>query len=615
MSAADTTLNRLRANSWIVPLALGLVVMAAPLWGSATFIRQSLVIAVLALLVSGLNLAWGYGGELAVSQVAMYAAGAYVTGYLAMKGHDMAFSLVVSLLVVTVLGFIVALPSLRLSGWGLAMASFFLVFLIPTFVDMFPTFTGGQTGLLGIPDPILFGQPLGPEAFYVLVIGCAIVWLALMRNLVVGRHGVALQVMRDSPVLAQSLGYGITRLKVTLYVLGAVPAGIAGWLYAYLDRYVSPDYFSFNLVVLFVAASVLGGMRTIYGAVVGVTVIQVVTSEVEVFGRYAFIAFGLLLIVGGIVFGGRFYSRVRHTFQQWIRPAYTARTAGNGDVDLSVAGLTLEVDGIEKSFGAVRALGGVSVTAQAGKITALIGANGSGKTTLLNVISGYYAGDAGHVALDGQVVPVNRPAAAARAGIARTFQTPIMPMSVSVLEAVAAARYRRSYVGTVGAMLRLPAYRRAMTTDIGDARAWIDKVGLGSVANSEADQLPLGSRRLVEVARALTGKPSVLLLDEPASGLESHEVTNLGNLLVSLRDAGATILLVEHNFELITRVADDVYVLDRGELIAHGTVDEIRDNEAVIKSYLGQAGDVREDPKSVLGDAEGVVNPIMEMNV
>lgn len=260
-----------------------------------------------------------------------------------------------------------------------------------------------------------------------------------------------------------------------------------------------------------------------------------------------------------------------------------------------IQGPLLETVNLSRSFGGVHALRDVAFAARPGEVTALIGANGSGKTTLLNIICGYYKPDIGAVKIDGTLIPPGRPHVSGRRGVSRTFQTPIMPTSLRVQEVVAAARYRRAYVGWLSTMLRLPAYRREAMEDATQSVRWLSAVGIGHLANAPASELPLGSRRLVEVARALASEGGLLLMDEPASGLEASEVQQLADLLGELRDAGATVVLVEHNFDMVCDVADRIYVLERGEVLAVGTPDEIRNSEAVARSYLGTAAPLESD--------------------
>lgn len=576
---------------WVLPLALGVLVLLAPLLGlSQVDQRQFILVAVLALTVSGLNLAWGYGGELAIGQLAMYALGAYVTGWMVMEGYDLAFAMLASCIAAAALGLLTGLPALRVRGWGVAMASFFLIILIPDIIKLFEDQTGGQVGMIGIPGPVLFGQELTDNQFYGLVMLCLIVWLVLMRNLVTSRHGSALRVMRESPVLAASLGLDVRRLKLTIYVMAAIPAGLAGSLFVFVDRFIAPDYFDFAAAILIVAAAVLGGAETVYGAIIGAAILTLLPQRFGSFDHYAEIVFGAFLLVGGILLTNTRLRNGLDALKLRIRNLGSTSASQPSTGPARVPELTpraVKVESVTKTFGGNTALNGVTVEARPGQITALIGANGSGKTTLLNVISGFYPADSGTVSLNDQPLPLGKASQTARRGVARTFQTPIVPSSMTTEEAVEVGRYVHDYCGIPSSMLRLPKHRTVARKDEAAADTWLRATGLIHEAKALARGLSLGDRRMLEVARALATGASVLLLDEVASGLDPIDLDRLSVLLRAVRDAGGTVILVEHNFRLVCDLADSIYVLERGDLIAHGDPAAIQQDRAVARSYLG----------------------------
>jgi branched-chain amino acid transport system permease protein len=282
---------------------------------------------------------------------------------------------------------------------------------------------------------------------------------------------------------------------------------------------------------------------------------------------------------------------------RWDRPVVTATpvpstldgTTGPAERPglAPLPGARLEVSGLVKRFGGLQALGGVSLTAEPGQITALIGPNGSGKTTLLNMVCGYYRTDAGTIRIGASDITGAKTYRVARAGVSRTFQTPLFPEDISVREAVAAGMYMPRYVGMLSSILRLPSYRRTAKADRAETTTVLRLVGVDHLADVEAASLPAGTRRLVEVARALASKPKVLLLDEVASGLDEDEIERLADLIRAIRDAGTTVVLVEHNFKLVLELADVIRVLAQGELIASGTPAEIENHPRVLAEYLG----------------------------
>jgi branched-chain amino acid transport system permease protein len=277
-----------------------------------------------------------------------------------------------------------------------------------------------------------------------------------------------------------------------------------------------------------------------------------------------------------------------------LGPAPTAaaisRSGAVPDGEVQLHGEPLELAGVVKRFGGLVALNDISLEARPGAITGLIGANGSGKTTALNLVTGFYRADTGTIRVGSREVTGLRPYRIARLGVVRTFQTPLIPDKLTTVEVVASSRYVRDYVGLLAAVLRLPSFRRARERDLAEAHRVLRMLGLEGLADRQAASLPLGSRRLVEVARAIAANPAVLLLDEPASGLDEHEIQRLAEVIGRVRQAGATVLLIEHNFAMVCGVADFIYALDFGRLIAAGPPRDIQANEAVIRSYLGTPG-------------------------
>ncbi|MEU5694369.1 branched-chain amino acid ABC transporter ATP-binding protein/permease [Actinosynnema sp. NPDC020468] len=587
-----------RVPSWVLPLVLGVLLITAPWLGiSADSRRLLLLTCVMALIASGLNLSFGYTGELALGQAAMYATGAYLTGYLAMNWvNDLALLVVIAAAAALVVGLVSGVPGLRLGGWSLAMTSFFLVLLVPQFLDLLEHYTGGAVGMVGIPAPRLFGSKLSTVGFYVVVAVITVAWFAVLRNLVTSRHGVAFQVLRQSPVLASSLGIPVYRMKLTAYAVGAVPAGIAGALFAYVDKYLSPHSFGFTMAVTVLAASILGGAKSVYGAFLGALVMQYGPLRSTDFEEFAQVFYGVFLIIAGTLVANGLAGIAKSLLRKVSRRrGWDVSTPVPDDVGAvpPLEGARLEVVGVGKSFGGNRALADVTLTAEPGEITALIGPNGSGKTTLLNMICGYYRTDAGVIRVGGRDVTGSPTHHVARTGVARTFQTPLVPEDVTVREAVAAGAYTTRYVGMPSSVLRLPRYRKARREVDEEVDAVLALTGLGHCADAEAAALPLGTRRMLEVARALVSRPAVLLLDEVASGLDEDEIARLADLVRSIRDAGAAVILVEHNFRLVLDLADTIRVLAQGELIASGPPAEIERHPRVLAEYLGVREEVQ----------------------
>jgi branched-chain amino acid transport system ATP-binding protein len=250
--------------------------------------------------------------------------------------------------------------------------------------------------------------------------------------------------------------------------------------------------------------------------------------------------------------------------------------------------LALEVKNLAKSFGGLRAVDGVSFEVPGGGLSALIGPNGSGKTTLFNLITNLYRADAGEVRLFGAAINGRGDWRIAASGVVRTFQTARVFPGMTALENVLTGAHRHVCAGAWRQMLWLAGAREEERALARQAEALLELVGLGEFRDTAATDLPMGAQKLLEVVRALMARPRLLLLDEPAAGLNDGETAELALLLRAVRDSGVTLLVVEHNMSLVMGVADEVIVLDAGAVIARGSPAEIQRDRRVIEAYIGQ---------------------------
>jgi branched-chain amino acid transport system permease protein len=585
--------------------ALFFVLFFGPELFSQSTVRTLMLALVLGLVAAGLNLTMGYTGQLALGHVFFYGAGAYAVGILAARGTTNLFVLLlVAIGVALAAAVITGIPGLRLSHWALAIVSFFLVELMPALVDLRPDLTGGLSGLVGIPR-VTVGEPLDNETLYRATVLLLFVWLLFQRAFLYSAYGRILAVVRDDEIQLASLGVSPYRLKLMSYLLSAVPAALAGAMIATLDGLVTHEAFGFDTVVLVLAAVILGGQRTIYGPLLGAVLLVFAQQEFLDLKDYTLLGYGAFLILAALLLPRGIVGTIAERFPRWRR-AYLAgpgRADDAGDRALlgPEASRDLAIEGVAKRFGGNQALADVSIRAVAGQVTALIGPNGSGKTTMLNAVSGFVRADEGSIRLGDVRLDGRSASKIATCGVGRTFQTPTVTRDLTVREAVSVATFANRRAKLIATVLRLPVWRaeeRAIADRVDEV---LRELGLASDGDVRAIDLPLGKKRLLEIARAVMMRPALLLLDEPAAGLSPQETDRLGALLSRLADEGTAVLLVEHNMDLVLAVADVVHVLASGRVIAVGSPSEITRDPEVLRVYLGTAG---EEPEAA--PAEGI---------
>lgn len=584
-----------------------LLALSLPLFDVSEYRLQQIATAALyATVVIGLNVALGHAGEFALGQSAIFAAGAYVTGMLAVHAEWPVWGAApVGVVAAVVVGLVSGAPGLRVGKWYLAMISFFLVVLVGDFAAAFESITGGFDGLRGIPRPTVGDTPLSIGGMYVVAIAALTLVMVSSRNLLRSSWGLVFAVLRQSDIALSALGISPYRTKLMAYSLAAVPAGVAGVVFAYLARFVGPSAFDFELAIFLLAAMVVGGQGSVIGPILGVAVLRIVQDTVDTgfdAGEYNGVIYGGILI-GMMVFlphgiaglGRQLLARARTTDSPMDdRTAATGRDRStNVPVELSKdrddqhLHYDLRLERVSKHFGGVAAISDLSASFESSAVNALIGPNGSGKTTLLNLVMGYYAPDSGRIGLGPHDITHTSPAATARLGIARTFQTPLLAPGLTALENVAVALHPHRHSSIPGVLFGLPSARTDEEHRRATAFGLLEWLGIADVAEMPSTSLPLGIQRLVEIARAIASRPSFLLLDEPASGLSTEEVRILADVLALLRSAGFGMVLVEHNVGFVMELADNVTVLDFGRVLAAGPPAAIQKDERVVSAYLG----------------------------
>jgi branched-chain amino acid transport system permease protein len=543
-------------------------------------------------LVSGLNLVVGFAGQIAIGWVALLTLGAYTTSVLT-AGNVMAplppyLALAAAGAAGAVFGLMIGLPALRLRTFYFAITTLGFATIVTQVALAWQSVTGGG---VGVPGPI-FPEPFSSQwGFYYFCFGLAAICTWMTANVAGSRFGRALTAIRDAEVAAEACGISKPALLSTVFLFSGAVAAVAGGLFAALQSYITPDAFTLDLSILFFISILIGGRGSVLGPLLGtilLTVLPEFAAPLVAWSTFLYAVFLLVIVLaipGGIAEILDFKNRRTLESDRAIipRPDLLARLLGAPGASASA----LMLEGIALSFGGVHAIEDLDLEIRPGQVHGLIGPNGSGKTTTLNVISGYYAQQRGTVRLNGTALPVfNRPQRA-RVRIARTFQTPRIVGSASVLENVMIGGTIDGQATFVESLLSLPRNRRDEVMLRDAAMLALATVGLERLAALRADRLQHSELRFTEIARALMLRPAFLLLDEPAAGLSAEEIRRLGALLLAIARAGTGVLLVEHHADLIFDICHHVTVLNLGRMLAAGTPAEIRSHREVVHAYLG----------------------------
>jgi branched-chain amino acid transport system permease protein len=533
--------------------------------------------------VFGLTIVLGLCGQINLAQAAFFGFGAYAVGLGTADLHlNFWVALAMGAGVALVMGAFLGMTTLRLGGHYLAMVTISFQQIVTLIMVNWIPVTHGPDGIGNIKRPAMFESTHAFLALCVLAMALIgyIVWRLPQTPL-----GRSMRAVRDNELAASVSGVNVYRVKVAAFALSAVLGGIGGGFFAGGFAYVSPDQFSFAESIVFITMTLLGGVASPVGALIGTALLIVLPESLRflksVPGLYlAIYGLSIILIIRYMPDG--IWGFVQQRINRWLTPPRfgdpaPALTLAPAKYDAPMA---LEVQGLCKHFGGLKAVDDVSFSVRRGEVHALIGPNGSGKTTTLNVLSGIYSATAGRVVLAGRDVSLLPPYARTAAGLGRTFQNIRLFRSMTALENV--------IIGAEHPGNDIDAGHAAL---VDRARAALAFVGLEARAHDKVTAFSYGHQRLIEIARSLAGNPSLLLLDEPAAGLNSTEKQGLRDLLKRIASKGLTILIIDHDMTLVAEVAQRITVLNFGRRIADGVAAEVLRQPDVITAYLGSEPD------------------------
>jgi branched-chain amino acid transport system permease protein len=559
------------------------------------WITQLNYIALYSLVILGLVLLTGIGGLTSFGQAAFVGIGAYTSAYLTVNmGWSPWLTVFAGLFITGISALVVGWITLRMSGhylplatiaWGLS-----LYYLMGNLDAL-----GKYDGILGVPALTLFGWDISQgRSFFVLAWGMVLFGAFALLNLMDSRTGRAIKAMRASGLMAEAMGVDTLRHKVGIFLIAALFASLSGWLFAHFQRTVNPSPFGLKMGIEYLFMAVLGGAGYVWGAISGAVMTKLLEDELQVLlpkllgtsGSYEVIVFGIVLVLvlkylpdGVWSLVGRFLPKPNRV-EDWHSAAALPERAKP-----ALGETVLEVKDIRKQFGGLTAVNNIGFSIQAGQIVGLIGPNGAGKSTTFNLITGVLGLTSGEVKFRGQPISGLPSREIARRGMSRTFQHVKMIPELTVLENVALGAQLRGHKGALSSMLRLD--RTEEQSLLREAARQLERIGMGHAKHELAGNLAMGPQRLLEIARALCSDPALLLLDEPAAGLRHKEKQALADVLRQLRSEGMSILLVEHDMDLVMDVTDHIVVMEFGTLLMQGTPEEVQMSPKVRAAYLG----------------------------
>ena len=543
--------------------------------GNAALVQAGTFVAIFAPAAIGLSLLLGNVNQISVGQAGFFGIGAYAVGFLtADAGWPFWPAALAGIALAAVVGAVLGFIALRFRGHYLAMAT--LAFgLIAVGAFHASPLLGRASGITNIPYAQLGPVALSGTAAYwfawIVAFGAALLTTALLR----ARSGRAFEAIRNDELAAEAIGVPTRRYKVFAFAYAGALAATGGALFAAFLGLVNPESVGVALSVDLLLMVVLGGSGLVAGALLGAALIGFLNVVGHQYDNWREVGYGAL-VIGFVTFAPRgilgsvreLAARVTPQRSRPLPAAVDAEPAAAFPAVRAPSDAPLVVRGVTKRFGGLTAVDDVSFALRAGTLTSVIGPNGAGKTTLFNAICGIGRVTSGNVAIGGIDVAGLRPHRIAALGVGRTFQNARLFDAMTVVENVAAA------IRTGGGV---------------DARARsvLARLNLDHLGDVLAKDLAFGDRRRVELARAVASEPWLLLADEPAAGLNDAERRRLHADLAALRDAGTTVLLIEHDMRLVMAISDRVIVLNFGAIIADGPPDAVRADPAVVAAYLG----------------------------
>lgn len=588
------------------PILVFVLVLVFPMLTNDYWTGVATSILTFAMLGLGLNLVVGYAGLLDLGYAAFFAIGAYTSALLITKvGFNLWETIPFAMGLAALAGGLLGYPTLRLRSDYLAIVTLgFGEIVRITATNL--NFTGGPDGVWGIPRPSIFGFSFKTNAsLFYLALVLLLLTLLFTEHLAKSYLGRSWLSLREDESAAEAIGVPSTRVKLLAYVLGATWAGLAGAFFASRIGAINPDSFTFMQSVLILIVIVLGGMASTPGVLLGAVVVVGLPEALRSIADWRMFVFSVGLIVLMLVRPQGLWPASRRR-PRWSNEIEKAENTGDESVKFMLSRsesensgpqyttdkMILEVSNLTCSFGGIKAVDDVNFQVPEGSILSIIGPNGAGKTTIFNCITGVIKPTGGSVVLDGKSIVGKRPHKVVAAGLARTFQGIRLFKGMAAWENVLVGMYPHKRTSVWQAALWTRSARVEERTSLKEAKSLLRFAGLDKQVGQLANQLSYGDQRRLEIARALASRPKLLLLDEPAAGMNPTEKNELMAIVRRIRDLGISIVLIEHDMNFIMNISDRIVVIDRGRKIADDVPEVIQGDPQVIAAYLGGSNHV-----------------------